>query len=135
MPDGLLSRHTTRLKAARGEATPRAADDDRTRHPRPHPPRLGVLILHQDKEADRVFELRQDRMTIGRSGESDMVLDDSAVSRVHAIVLHDAAGDYRICDQDSTNGTYVNNQRIGEHVLKDGDEIEIGLLVMVFHQE
>ena len=140
MPDGLLSRYTRQLKAANvGEQKSRSEDDDRTRRarsarPRPGPHRLGVLLLRQGKESDRAFELRTDRVTIGRSRESDIFLDDPAVSRVHAIVTRDAAGAYCICDQDSANGTYVNSQPISEQVLEDGDEIQVGLLVLAFRQ-
>ena len=93
-----------------------------------------MLLLRQGKESDRAFELRTDRMTIGRSRESDILLDDPAVSRVHAIVTRDAAGTYCLVDQDSANGTLVNSQPISEHVLEDGDEIQIGLLVLAFRQ-
>lgn len=136
MPDGLLNRYTGRLKTANGRETTRFASHDRTRsaRPRPRPQRLGMLILRQGNESDRAFEVREDRMTIGRSRESDIVLDDEAVSRAHAIVTRDEAGTYRIHDQNSSNGTYVNNQRISEYVLEDGDEIQVGLMVLEFRQ-
>jgi SARP family transcriptional regulator, regulator of embCAB operon len=140
MPDGLLSRYTEKLKTAHVGETTHAVDDDRTRgaRPRPHPhpraQRLGVLLLRQGKEAARAFELRTDRMTMGRSRASDIVLEDPTVSRVHAMVTRDAAGIYRIVDQDSANGILVNNQPISEHVLEDGDEIQIGMLVLAFRQ-
>jgi pSer/pThr/pTyr-binding forkhead associated (FHA) protein len=140
MPDGLLSRYTRQLKSANVGKTARLADDDRThntrsaRSARPRPRRLGVLILRQGAESDQAFEVRRDSMTIGRSRESDIFLEDEAVSRVHAIVTRDEAGTYRIHDQNSANGTYVNNQRISEQVLEDGDEIQVGLMVLAFRQ-
>jgi pSer/pThr/pTyr-binding forkhead associated (FHA) protein len=136
MPDGLLSRYTSKLKTANGRETTRFAEHDRTRsaRPRPRPQRIGMLILRQGKESDRTFEVRQDWMTIGRSRESDIALEDEAVSRVHAVVTRDEVGTYRILDQNSANGTYVNSQRIGEYVLEDGDEIQVGLMVFEFRQ-
>jgi hypothetical protein len=138
MPDGLLSRYTEKLKTAHVGETTHSVDDDRTRgarpRPRPRSQRLGVLLLRQGKESDRAFELRTDRMTIGRGRESDIVLEDPTVSRVHAMVTRDAAGTYRLVDQDSANGILVNNQPISEHVLEDGDEIQIGMLVLAFRQ-
>lgn len=136
MPDGLLSRYTSKLKTANGRETTRFADHDRTGNarPRPRPQRLGMLILRQGKEPDQAFEVRKDRMTIGRSRESDIALEDEAVSRVHAVVTCDEAGTYRIRDQNSANGTYVNSQRINEFVLEDGDEIQVGLMVLEFRQ-
>jgi pSer/pThr/pTyr-binding forkhead associated (FHA) protein len=134
MPDGLLSRYTGRLKAANARETTRFADRDRALRvrPRPRPQRLGMLILRQGAESDRTFEVRTDRMTIGRSRESDITLEDEAVSRVHAIVTRDEDGTYRIRDQNSSNGTYVNSQRISEYALEDGDEIQVGLMVLEF---
>ena len=141
--DGLLSRYTRQLKAANVDKTPptRVAGDDRTRHarsaqpqPHPRPHGLGVLIVHQGQEDEHVFELGNDRTTIGRSRQNDIVLDDQAVSRVHAIVTRDKKGTYRLSDQDSVNGTYLNEQRISEHVLEDGDFIQIGLTVLTFRQ-
>jgi pSer/pThr/pTyr-binding forkhead associated (FHA) protein len=136
MPDGLLSRYTSKLKAANGGQLTRFADDDRrqTARSHPRPQHLSMLIVREGKESDRAFEVCKDSMTIGRSRESDIALDDEAVSRLHAIVTRDEAGTYRICDQNSANGTYVNNQRIGECVLEDGDEIEVGLMVLEFRQ-
>jgi pSer/pThr/pTyr-binding forkhead associated (FHA) protein len=136
MPDGLLNRYTGQLKTANGRDTTRFADHDRTRsaRSRPRPQRLGMLLLRQGTDSYRAFEVRKDRMTIGRSRESDIALEDEAVSRVHAIVTRDEAGTYRILDQNSANGTYVNSQRIGECVLEDGDEIQVGLMVLEFRQ-
>jgi pSer/pThr/pTyr-binding forkhead associated (FHA) protein len=135
-PDGLLSRYTSKLETANVRDTTRVADYDRTRGapPRPRPQRRGTLIVRQGDESDRAFEVRKDRMTIGRSRESDIPLEDEAVSRVHAIVMRDEDGHYLIRDQNSSNGTFVNNQRIGEHVLEDGDEIQVGLMVLEFRQ-
>ena len=140
--DGLLSRYTRQLKATAVDKTPptRAADDDDTRrarsaHPHPRLQHLGVLILCQGQQGERVFEVGNDRFIIGRSSQSDIVLDDQAVSRVHAVVTREKKGTYRLCDQDSVNGTYVNDQRISEHVLEDGDAIQVGLTVLTFRLE
>jgi hypothetical protein len=135
--DGLLSRHTSRHKAANGrETTTRLAAHNRTlvSRPRHRPERRGILLLRQGGEPNRAFEVRLDRMTIGRSRESDIVLEDDAVSRVHAVITRDETGTYRIHDQNSANGTYVNGQRIGECVIEDGDEIQVGLMVLEFRQ-
>ena len=93
-----------------------------------------MLIVREGKESDRAFEVHKDRMSIGRSRESDIALDDDAVSRVHAMLTRDEAGAYRIRDQNSANGTFVNSQRISEYVLEDGDEIRVGLMVLEFRQ-
>jgi hypothetical protein len=136
MPDGLIGRYTSRLKTVKARETTRFADHDPARSVRPRPrlQRPGVLILRQGTESDRAFEVHKDRMTIGRSRESDIVLEDEAVSRIHAVVTRDEAGTYCIHDQNSANGTYVNSQRVGEYVLEDGDVIQVGLIVLEFRQ-
>lgn len=62
---------------------------------------------------------------IGRSEESDIVLNDPSVSRTHAVV-EIAAGRATLRDLDSTNGTFLNGRRIRAETLRDGDEVQLG---------
>src|ERR687886_654522 len=71
------------------------------------------------------FTIDQDRMSIGRTPDAAVFLDDVTVSRNHALVVHREDG-YYIDDLGSLNGTYVNRRRIESHRLEDGDEIQIG---------
>jgi pSer/pThr/pTyr-binding forkhead associated (FHA) protein len=91
-----------------------------------------LLIVRQGKEPGRTYEVRKDRMTIGRSRESDIFLEDLAVSRIHTSIGRDEHGRYIVRDENSANGTYVNGQRIAEHVLEDGDEVQVGQTVLAF---
>lgn len=59
----------------------------------------------------------------------DIVLADDSISRAHAMIFFDDAG-LGLIDLASTNGTYVNEERIGAAYLTDGDAIKIGLSVM-----
>jgi len=63
--------------------------------------------------------------SLGRSPSNDIVLKEAKVSRQHAAInlLH---GNYVLVDLKSSNGVFVNGQKIEEHVLQDGDEISIG---------
>lgn len=70
-------------------------------------------------------------LTIGRSDDNDVVLDNPVVSRRHAI-LQLVEDQYQIVDLGSTNGTFVNGERIKAQILKDGDEILIGSKSMFF---
>ena len=94
--------------------------------------RMGVLIVRQGKEPGRTFEMRKDRTTIGRSRESDIFLEDLAVSRLHTTIARDEHGRYIVHDESSANGTFVNGQRINEHVLEEGDEIQVGQTILAF---
>jgi hypothetical protein len=71
------------------------------------------------------FTIAGERMTIGRSPEAEVFLDDVTVSRNHALLVRRRDGLY-IDDLGSLNGTYVNRRRIESHKLLDGDELQIG---------
>jgi pSer/pThr/pTyr-binding forkhead associated (FHA) protein len=75
--------------------------------------------------AGEVFNVAGERMTIGRSPEAEIFLDDVTVSRNHALLVRRRDGLY-IDDLGSLNGTYVNRRRIESHRLSDGDEIQVG---------
>jgi pSer/pThr/pTyr-binding forkhead associated (FHA) protein len=71
-------------------------------------------------------ELVGDRVTIGKGGENDIVLDDTTVSRLHAICERFPAG-WCIADLGSSNGTFLNGERIwANQRLRHGDEVRIG---------
>jgi pSer/pThr/pTyr-binding forkhead associated (FHA) protein len=91
-----------------------------------------MIVVRQGKEPGRMFEMRKDRMTIGRSRESDIFLEDLAVSRLHTTITREGQGQYVIRDENSANGTYVNGQKIAEHVLDEGDEIQVGQTTLAF---
>ncbi len=91
-----------------------------------------MVVVRQGKEPGRIFEMRKERMTIGRSRESDIFLEDLAVSRLHTTISRDPQGQFIIRDENSANGTYVNNQKITEHLLQEGDEIQVGQTVLSF---
>lgn len=71
------------------------------------------------------FPVNQDRMSIGRTPDASIFLDDVTVSRNHALMVRRREGLY-VDDLGSLNGTYVNRKRIESHLLADGDEIQIG---------
>lgn len=76
------------------------------------------------REGERV-PLENDLLTIGRSPESHLFLDDVTVSRHHARIVRDAAG-FAVEDLNSLNGTYVNRGRVERQHLSDSDELQIG---------
>jgi pSer/pThr/pTyr-binding forkhead associated (FHA) protein len=75
--------------------------------------------------AGEVFPVAGERMTIGRSPEAEVFLDDVTVSRNHALLVRRRDGLY-IDDLGSLNGTYVNRRRIESHRLQNGDELQVG---------
>lgn len=63
---------------------------------------------------------------IGRSSKNDIAINESSVSRIHASIVIDGNSIY-VIDHGSTNGTYINGQRIrGRHPLKNDDILKVG---------
>lgn len=90
------------------------------------------LVVSEGKEPGRNYEVRKDRITIGRSRESDVFLEDLAVSRTHTSINRQQNGHYLLRDENSANGTLVNGQRVSDHMLEDGDKIQVGQTLLVF---
>jgi hypothetical protein len=76
-----------------------------------------------------------DGATLGRSRQSDVMVDDANVSRAHAEVRPHGAS-WVLTDLGSTNGTRLNGRRVSSpEVLKPGDEIELGTTTLTFALE
>jgi hypothetical protein len=74
-------------------------------------------------------------VTLGRSRQSDIMVDDPNVSRSHA-EIRPRGGSWVVADLNSTNGTRLNGRRLqGPEVLKPGDEIELGTSLLTFELE
>jgi pSer/pThr/pTyr-binding forkhead associated (FHA) protein len=65
--------------------------------------------------------------TIGRAAQADFVVDAALVSRVHCRITAGAT-ELEVVDLDSTNGTYVNGERVDRAHLKSGDRLGVGKL-------
>ena len=70
-----------------------------------------------------------DVIHIGRGLSADLRLDESSVSRRHAILVPRVSG-ARILDDRSSNGTFVNGRRVQQADLSDGDVIVVGRVVL-----
>lgn len=92
-----------------------------------------VLELADGADVTPSFVLGGEETTIGRSDANDVVLLDPNVSRLHAKV-EAAGGAYVISDSGSTNGTWVNEERVAEAELSDGDVIRLGSTNLVFRR-
>lgn len=71
------------------------------------------------------------RRTIGRSGENDLWLDDESVSKIHAALIINGDGHLVMSDTGSTNGTFINDQRIayGKAIpVNAGDKVKFGTI-------
>jgi hypothetical protein len=80
-----------------------------------------------------VVELTGDRVTVGKGAENDVALpSDPTASRLHAVLEHFPAG-WCVTDVGSSNGTYLNGERIwAQQRLRHGDEMRIGRTRLLF---
>jgi hypothetical protein len=92
----------------------------------------GALVIRSGGgRVGQSFPLQGERMTIGRSPEAEIFLDDVTVSRDHAVLVR-RSGTWFLDDSGSLNGTYVNRRRIDSHKLEDGDELQVGKYKLTF---
>jgi diguanylate cyclase (GGDEF)-like protein len=89
-----------------------------------------LLVLSGTRLGHRLV-LGDAPIDIGRGSGAALILDADSVSRKHARIERFGGG-HKIVDQGSTNGTYVNGQRIKEQILKDGDRIGIGKALLKY---
>jgi pSer/pThr/pTyr-binding forkhead associated (FHA) protein len=110
---------------------PIACLDERARH---HamtvsPSEPGQYLEIEGPEQTLLIPLSDETMHIGRGLAADLRLDDSSVSRRHAILVARASG-ARILDDRSANGTFVNGRRVQQAELQPGDVIVLGRMVL-----
>ncbi len=85
----------------------------------------GKLILLSDSGPEQEFELGKSRITIGRTTTNDIILSDSRLSRSHARLECTPAG-CTLIDLGSSNGCYVNGERVQSTRLQPGDQLMMG---------
>ena len=91
------------------------------------------LIMRSGPTPGAAFTLEGDQITVGRDSTNEIVINDAEVSRRHARLTFQG-GKYVLEDLGSTNGTFVNGQRLaGPRVLKPGEVVSFGeQIVLVF---
>ena len=90
-----------------------------------------LVIRSGGGRAGESFTIDEDRMSIGRTPDAAVFLDDVTVSRNHALLVQRQDGHY-IDDLGSLNGTYVNRARVDSSNLSSGDELQIGKFRLLF---
>ena len=86
---------------------------------------IAVLTRVQDAEEPERWEVTSLPLRIGRSSSNDVVIKDASVSRHHARILLQNTR-LLILDENSSNGTFVNQKRTRLKKLHDGDEVQLG---------
>jgi pSer/pThr/pTyr-binding forkhead associated (FHA) protein len=90
-----------------------------------------MLRTTEDAKQPLLFRITPGNIkTVGRAPRADFVVDAALVSRLHCR-LAAGAGEIEAVDLESTNGTYVNGQRVDRAVLKEGDKLRVGAVELV----
>lgn len=140
-PDGSVveaAKPTERPKPAE-----RPAPGDTKRYPtqpkRPLPAGAALpsfLVAYIDvlggPDTGAVHKVTMVNTVIGRGPEADVRIKDERSSRKHATITY-TEGEFRIRDQKSANGTFLNGSKVVEYAVRDGDKILIGDSLMQFH--
>jgi pSer/pThr/pTyr-binding forkhead associated (FHA) protein len=92
------------------------------------------LTVRRGPQPDQSYELSRETVTLGRDITNDIAINDPEVSRHHARLTHTGTG-YVIEDLRSTNGTFVNQQRLAApRALNSGDQIGLGETVVLLYE-
>lgn len=84
------------------------------------------LVMHSGPTPGKIFPMEGDVITIGREAGNAIIINDAEVSRKHTQFVFQG-GKFIVTDLGSTNGTFVNGQRLtGQHVLQPGEVISLG---------
>jgi len=92
-----------------------------------------IIVKYEDKVVERVVSEKK-RISIGRTSDNDVVLENRGVSRRHAQIEFNGNAAV-IIDNESLNGTFVNNRKITEEILRDNDTITVGKYSLTYHSE
>lgn len=99
---------------------------------------MATLTQYKNNIAGIRIEIDKPLFRIGRDPDSDLCVDDELVSREHAVIElleardQESAPNYVIRDLGSTNGTFVNHERVTAHLLLNGDIIRAGKSFFIF---
>jgi len=91
-----------------------------------------ITVKFDDKVVERVVT-EKENISIGRTSDNDIVLDNRGVSRRHARIEF-VGGDAILVDNESLNGTFVNKRKVNEEKLRDNDTITIGKYDLLFSE-
>ncbi|MEG0071024.1 MAG: FHA domain-containing protein [Raoultibacter sp.] len=100
----------------------------------PAMPYKAMLRIVHGPQIGTIFNLEGKPITIGRSPECDIFLNDMTVSRQHATIQSTSDG-YTIVDTNSFNGIWINNVNVNDASLKEGDIVQIGAFCLIYEEQ
>ncbi len=97
-----------------------------------------TLVVRGGPNSGAIVALVGGSITMGRRSDNDIVIDETTVPRRHSLIMNTPGG-YVVRDLNTTNGTFVNQNKLNqsEHVLRHGDQIKLGGsdITIMFRQE
>jgi len=94
-------------------------------------PISACLVVISGANIGHQHQITTSQSMIGRSMNADIQIDDESASRDHAFIIYDTTG-YRIRDNASKNGCFVNDNRVDDNYMQDGDLLRIGGTIFKF---
>jgi len=95
---------------------------------------MAKLVLLSQGLIGRTHELKVDKTTIGRVDDNTFPIAEGSVSSHHCEVLL-KGGDVVVHDLNSTNGTFINGEKVAESILKPGQILRLGQIEMRLETE
>lgn len=95
---------------------------------------MPYLAFNLNDGNEFVFDILEERLTIGRDSSNDIVIDNTFISGFHAEFIRQSDGGYEIVDLKSSNGTFVNGKRVERARVKGGDRLTFGQLESRFRE-
>jgi len=96
---------------------------------------MAHLVITNGEDAGTVFHITAKQHVLGRGEQSDFRIKDRTVSRTHALLFQAPDGEYRVKDQGSTSGLYVNGQKVAEAGLAHKAVLRLGVTELEFLNE
>ena len=92
------------------------------------------LHIQSGQLEGKVFDLLEERVTVGRALDNTIRMEDGTISHHHAVFVLDTEG-CKLRDLNSTNGTRVNGMRITETMVNNGDQVRMGSIEMRYESD
>lgn len=92
---------------------------------------MPTLFVIRGADQGTRFELTASTLRLGRDASNTIQFHDTEVSRHHA-EIRKVDGDYVLSDLNSSNGTFVNGERVKQHCLMSGDQVQVGGTLMLY---
>jgi hypothetical protein len=89
---------------------------------------MPYLAFNLNDGNEFVFDLLDERLSLGRDAKNDIVIDNGFISGFHAEFLKQSDGTYEMVDLKSSNGTFLNGKRVERTRLRGGDRVQFGQL-------